>query len=467
MLPPLSPNPSDPLYRQVYQALREAILAGALPEGSKLPSSREFARTWGVARNTVLEAFELLEIEGFIETRPASGTYVAHSVNPEVTLQVPPPALKLSEWATRALKTPTRPAYSQVDVDFRLGNVPNEFFPAEAWARALRERAKALQGGLGQYGDELGPLETREAISSYLARERGVKATAGMVMLSSGSQGSLDALARVFLEPGKTVVMEDPGYLGARRVFEASGAEVIYLPVDEEGLNPEHLPEKADLLYVTPAHQFPTGAILPASRRLKILDWARSVGAWIIEDDYNSEFRFDTRPLSAMQGLNPGQVIHVGTFSKSLSPALRSGFLVATVPIIEVLSATRYLTDRQPPTLDSLALADFLHSGGFARHLKKTRGMILERYETLLEALAQHLPALKVPTTGAGLHICALLPDQWSENHFREATVRSRVAVDFLSRYAMHSVQNGLILNYAHLNPEQIQRGIRQLGQAL
>lgn len=467
MLPPLNSSPSEPLYRQVYQALREAILAGALPEGSKLPSSREFAKTWGVARNTVLEAFELLEIEGFIETRPASGTYVAHSVHPELTLEVPAPGLKLTEWALRALQTPVRPHYEHIEVDFRLGNVPNEFFPAEAWARALRERAKALQGGLGQYGDELGPLETREAISSYLARERGVKATAGMVMLSSGSQGSLDALARVFLEPGKTVVMEDPGYLGARRVFEASGASVIYLPVDIEGLNPELLPSKADLLYVTPAHQFPTGAILPASRRLRILDWARSVGAWIVEDDYNSEFRFDTRPLSAMQGLNPAQVIYVGTFSKSLSPALRSGFLVAPAPIIEVLSATRYLTDRQPPTLDSLALADFLHSGGFARHLKKARAMILERYETLLAALKEHFPDWTIPTTGAGLHICALLPQGWNEQQLREASLRSRVAVDFLSRYATQGVQSGIILNYAHLAPEQIDKGIRQLRNAL
>ncbi|GEM49715.1 MocR-like pyridoxine biosynthesis transcription factor PdxR [Deinococcus cellulosilyticus] len=467
MLPPLNPSPSEPLYRQVYQALREAILAGALPEGSKLPSSREFAKTWGVARNTVLEAFELLEVEGFIETRPASGTYVAHSVNPEVTLDVPAPGLKLTEWAIRALQTPLRPAYDQIEVDFRLGNVPNEFFPAEAWARALRERAKALQGGMGQYGDELGPLETREAISSYLARERGVKATAGMVMLSSGSQGSLDALARVFLEPGKTVVMEDPGYLGARRVFEASGAEVLYLPVDDEGLNPELLPRKADLLYVTPAHQFPTGAILPASRRLRILDWARSVGAWIVEDDYNSEFRFDTRPLSAMQGLNPSQVIYVGTFSKSLSPALRSGFLVAPAPIIEVLSATRYLTDRQPPTLDSLALADFLHSGGFARHLKKTRATILERYETLLSALRKHFPEFTIPTTGAGLHICAFLPESWSEEHLRAASLHSKVAVDFLSRYATRVVQSGIILNYAHLAPQAIEKGIRQLREAL
>ncbi|MBB6096762.1 GntR family transcriptional regulator/MocR family aminotransferase [Deinobacterium chartae] len=468
MLPPLLPDADTALYRQVYRTLRQAILQGALPPGSRLPSSRAFAQRWQVARNTVLEAFDLLVAEGYLVTRPGSGTFVADVPPTESQpLSSPPPPLRLSDWARRALEGPFTTASQAVEIDFRVGKVPTELFPSDEWAASLRARARDLRGLLGGYGDELGPLETREALCAYLVRERGVLATPDMVMLSSGSQGSLDALARTFLEAGRVAAVEDPGYLAGRRVFAATGATVVPVGVDEQGLDPAQLPERADLLYTTPAHQFPTGAVLPLARRLELLEWASRVGAWVIEDDYNSEFRFESRPLSALQGLAPQTVVYVGTFSKSLSPALRAGYLVAPPPLIAALAATRYLTDRQPPTLDSLALADFLNSGGFARHLRRARARALERQHALLEALRTHLPDWEVPSSGAGLHLYVRLPRGISEAALLEAAAHARVGVDTAGRFALRRAVPAALMTFAHLEPPVIEQGVRRLAAAL
>ncbi len=479
---PAQKPPLEPLYRQVYRSLRQAILSGALPPQSKLPSSRELARTWGVARNTVLEALELLAAEGFLEMRPASGTYISATIKSEIQSKPqkvrPSPTPPLSEWAKRALEQKIEAKSSTpITIDFRMGNVPTSLFPAEEWAASLKVRSKDLRGLAGGYGQGLGPLETREALCEYLAKERGILATPDMVMLSSGSQGSLDMLARVFLEPGRSVVVEDPSYLGALQVFSASGAQVIPIPVDHEGLHIEHLVEKLvkgvpssqipALLYTTPSHHFPTGAVMSVQRRLELLEWAQNTGCWVIEDDYNSEFRFDGRPISALQALAPHLVIHLGTFSKSLAPALRAGYLVAPPELIETLSATRYLTDRQPPTLDSLALADFIRSGGFARHIKRARVQALERLSTLRAALTQHLPDWQIKSGGAGLHLYLELPPYLLEREVVARAYAAGIALEPLAKYAQRVPTNGVLLSFAHLEPAQIVQGIVGVAGAL
>ncbi|AFZ69006.1 PLP-dependent aminotransferase family protein [Deinococcus peraridilitoris] len=462
---------AEALYRRVYRSLRAAILSGEWPAGRRLPSSRELAREWGVARNTVIEAVELLMVEGYLVARPASGTFVAPSLAPEhprgalSQTEDQHPPLHLSGWAERALAAePAREAELHFEFDFRPGQVPTDIFPSEAWAQALSARSRDLQRG--GYGDELGPLETREALVAYLRRERGVQATPDMLMLTSGSQGSLDALARVFLEPGRHVAVEDPGYLGARRVFEAAGAHIHAVPVDEDGLMPEALPSEATLLYVTPAHQFPTGAILPAERRMRILEWARRTGAWVIEDDYNSEFRFGSRPLTALQGLSPHGVIYVGTFSKSLAPALRSGYLVAPARLVRTLARARALTDRQPPTLDALALAEFLQGGQYARHVRYARGLAEERAEALRAALERHLPSWRPRFSGAGLHLYVELPPELDEKEVRRRAGEAGVGVGIASEYALTPQPSAVLLAFAHLSPLRIGPGIERLARA-
>jgi len=464
----LPPQPDEALYRRVYRSLREAILTGELPATTRVPSSRELARTWGVARNTVIEAVELLVAEGYLIARRASGTYVAPHLAADTTPVTAgdQPPVRLSSWAARALASDSDVAERRdFEIDFRLGAVPTEIFPSDAWAELLRARAKELQRG--GYADELGPLETRRALAAHLQRERGVHVTPDMLMLTSGSQGSLDVLARVLLEPGRTAVMEDPGYPGARRVLEATGSHIHAAPVDDEGLIPDALPARADVLYVTPAHQFPTGAVLTAERRLRIRDWAARSGAWIVEDDYNSEFRFGARPLTPLQALAPHGVIFVGTFSKSLAPALRSGYLVAPAELVRTLARARALTDRHPPTLDALALADFLESGQYARHVRRARTLAEERLQALLDALAADLPQVKARSLGAGLHLHVALPDAWTEADVQARAARVHVGLSVMSQYAMRPQHPAMLLAFAHLTPTLIREGVRRLARAL
>lgn len=462
----------EALYRRVYRSLREAILSGELPARARISSSRALAREWGVARNTVLEAVELLVAEGYLVSRAASGTFVAPSLAPEAGAGDAPgrsPTVPLSAWARRALSVePQRaePAEIEiVEIDFRVGAVPTEIFPSEAWAQALSARARELRRG--GYGDELGPLQTRQALADYLRRERGVHASPDMLMLTSGSQGSLDALARVFLEEGRIAAVEDPGYLGARRVFQAAGATLHPVGVDDDGLKVEELPPRAALLYVTPAHQFPTGAVLPAERRMRVLDWAARSGAWVIEDDYNSEFRFGSRPLTALQGLAPHGVIFVGTFSKSLAPALRSGYLIAPPDLVRTLARARALTDRQPPTLDALALADFLEGGQYARHLRRARALAMERFEALHTALARFLPDWKAKASGAGLHLYVELPAPLTEAEVRARAAEVGVGLSPASDLALRPTAPAVLLAFAHLPPRTIQEGVRRLQKVL
>jgi GntR family transcriptional regulator/MocR family aminotransferase len=371
-----------PMFQRVYEALRAEILEGRLGPGARLPSSRSLAGDLGVSRTTVLLAYDQLLAEGYVDGRVGSGTYVASEL-PEVALSAEAPATgesphepvpaRLSSYGRRAVDADVMvPARAgAVRYDFRYGLPPVEEFPHETWRRLLARRARSASLNSLRYGPSAGIPKLRVAIADYLRRSRAVACTPEQVVVVNGSQQALDLAARVLVDPGDAVVIEEPHYQGARKVFQAAGARLVPVPTDAEGLDPSKLPIDADadgarLLYVTPSHQFPTGATMTLCRRLALLAWAERAGVYVLEDDYDSEFRYEGRPVESMQGLDrAGRVIYAGTFSKVMFPSLRVGYLVLPQPLVEPFAAAKWLTDRHTPTLEQEALADFLAEGHF------------------------------------------------------------------------------------------------------
>ena len=448
-----------------------------MPPGLRL-STRALAASWGLGRATVQDALEQLQVEGYLEVRPRSGSYVAAAPLPGQetdALRGTPPQLPLSSWALRALggtqgnEGGDAPRVPESRFDFRLGQSAG-LFPSQMWAAALARRAARSLGSEPDAellsASALGPLSTRQAIARWLTRERGAEVTPDMVMLTAGTQSALDLLARTYLEPGRVALIEDPGYPGARRAFAATGAEVRSVPLDAEGLLVDALPDAASLVYVTPGCQFPTTATLSARRRAGLLAWAAARRSFIIEDDYAADFHHAARPPAPLQGQAPAQVLLLGTFSQSLSPALRSGYLVAPPGVLALLARTRPLTDLHPPTLDALALADFLASGGYARHLRRARARIALRHDLLYAAL--EAAGLHPRPARAGSHLLLPLPAGLSEDAAARGAAAVGVGVSRLGAYLSGNGQSpALLLAYAHLSPDGLREGAALLGAAL
>lgn len=459
LLPPL---PGEALHARVARTLRDAIARGVLPEGVRLPGHQALARRLGVSRNTLVEALGTLEAEGYVQAKGRSGTRV--SAGASRTVKVSPQPLPLSAWATRALAGGVEDAGGEYAVDFRVGQSVPDLYPARAWAQALARRAAAPTAANGD--DPLGPLETRRALAAYLSAERGAVLTPDMVMLTSGTQAALDALARIFLEVGRVAVTEDPTYPSARAALAATGASVQSVRVDAEGIIPSELPPQATLLYLTPGCQYPTTATLSAARRQEVIAWAAQAGAFILEDDYAADLHHTGRLPSVMQGLAPERVILLGSFSKSLAPVTRSGFVVAPPEVIRVLAGTRPLIDRVPGALDALALADLLSSGSYGRHLRRARVGLAHRYETLMAALAEHLPDWQPVPNRAGLHIFVHLPPHLFEQEVVARAHRVGVALSLGSSLAGESNSATVLLAFAHLVPDDIREGVRRIALA-
>ncbi len=478
---------SGPLALQFYRALRGAILNGALSPGARLPSTRALASEAGVSRNTVLLAYAQLLSEGYAAGRQGSGTYVPPELPDTMTAVASPGAPRPTGTRTHAprLSQVARriggrdvtwaPAPARVPYDFRYGRPAFGDFPHTTWRRLLARRARRVSDRDLDYGPPAGTPALREAIAAYLQRARAVTATAEQVIVVGGSQQGLDLCARVLLDPGARVLVEEPHYPGARGVFFAAGAEIVAAPVGADGLDVGTLGasgRSVRLAYVTPSHQFPTGVLMSLARRLGLLRWAERVGAYVVEDDYDSEYRYVGRPVESLQGLDrSGRVIYLGTFSKLLFPALRLGYLVVPIPLVRPFANAKALADTGCATLEQLALADFIRPGHFARHVRRTRARNAARRATLLEAIAEHLgDRVEVRAADAGIHVVLWLhgmaPRQLPAYLTRAEQLGVRV-YPVAPCYRTPPRTAGLILGYAGLGEEQIRAGIRLLGQVL
>lgn len=441
----------------LYQALREAIGDGRLKAGDRLPASRALAKDLGISRNTVATVYERLVAEGFLESRVGAGTYVG-----ETTRQrrdhapgslTPRPGWR---WAPRPTSAEAAvPAY-----DLRVGIPDAELFPFETWRRILAAESRLRGHNPGTYASPAGLPRLREALAHTVAYHRGVRADPGQIVVTSGTQQALDLVARVLLEPGDVVAVEDPGYLSAIDLFASHGARVVPVPVDEEGLVVEEIPEQARLVYTTPSHQFPLGVRLSLPRRRALLAFANTHDAGIVEDDYDSEFRFTERPLEPLHAMDDqGRVIYVGTFSKSLLPSLRAGYLVAPGSLVDALLAAKQLTDGFGSVQPQAALARFLEEGLLARHVRKASKTYAERRSLLLETLSTW--PVEVLPSAAGLHLSAYaeLPADLPERAAAEG-----LALDSIAAHRLLPGRDGLFLGYGAVRTESLPRGLELLG---
>jgi GntR family transcriptional regulator/MocR family aminotransferase len=476
-LPPR--DASAPVYRWLYDSLRMAILRGQLRAGARLPSTRDLAAQVAVSRGTVVEAYAQLTSEGYVDGTVGSGTYVS-TVLPDELLQVaaksrapdpprPTAPRRISAYAKRLSSfsmlehRPTRA--------FR-PNVPAlDQFPMTLWAQLASRRLRRASTRLLLSSGTMGYLPLREAIADYLARSRGVTCSADQVMVVSGVQEALDLVARLILDPGDPVCLEDPGYGGAFRVFCAIGAQIALAPVDDDGMVLRRSQLRgARLVYVTPAHQYPLGMAMSLPRRLALLDWARTTGGLIFEDDYDSEFRYAGRPLPALQGLDrTGHVVFAGSFSKVLFPALRLGYLVVPEDLIDRFAAARSLTTRHLPLLEQTVVCELITEGHFGRHLRRMRQLYAERLSVLIESAHRQLAGLlEISPIEAGLQTIGWLADGLTGEAAAEAARERNVEVIALRRFYRGAMaRDGLQLGFAAVNDREIRRGVGDLARAL
>ena len=469
------------LGKRVYNSILEQIGAGFYPAGGMLPSTRTLATEWGISRATVVAAYDQLIAEGYVETRPGARARVlpgvAGAIASSVKPSLPASAPTLSAFGERvALLTYQLPAEpSRLVAEFRYGDVASADFPALAWKQAI-SKATLQKNVRLRYGDPCGVPELRNALQSYLWRARGLRCETEQIVVMSGSQQGLDLCARLLLDPGDRVLIESPCYNLAWHVFAAAGARPVSIPVDEDGIQTDRLPP-ARLAYVTPSHQFPLGGVLSAARRMELLAWARANGSYVIEDDYDGEYRYDIRPVPPLYAMDGGEsTIYIGTVSKTLSPTLRLGYLVVPKALCSVMTGLKRLSDRHAPALEQQALAALIVGGVYERHVRRMRRKNAERRAALLAALNRHLPGKVTPVgTDAGLHIVAWLD---TIPRAREASFVATALNAGLGIYpigplyepAMESARPacaGLVIGYSALTVEEIERGVALLARLI
>jgi GntR family transcriptional regulator / MocR family aminotransferase len=506
----LDPKSSTPLYRQLYEQLRQEILTGSLPPGTRLPATRTFARSHGISRNTVLVAFEQLLYEGYLRGKVGSGTYV-EDILPDELLHPPvlqSPVLKglapfpdstpsdlthapsynlnhthagLSQRGIRIATNPVAPVrnWEQLEISqaFRPGVPALDEFPFKIWSRLAARRWRNAESRLFGYTNPAGYQPLRKEIAAYVQAARGVRCSAEQIIIVAGSQQAIILAANLLTDTGDAVWIEDPCYMGARGALLSSGMQLVPVPVDQEGLVVSEgivRSPQARMVYVTPSHQFPTGVTMSLARRLALLQWARRTGSWILEDDYDGEYRYMGRPLASLQGLDTaGRVIYIGTFSKVLFPSLRLGYLVAPRQLVDAFTEARGTFDRNAPIHEQMVMTDFIVEEHFARHIRRMRTLYEERQHILLAAIQEYLPEqLLVQQNEAGMHLVARLTDPQGYNTPDTEIVRlaadNGVAVNALSRYYIeHEPHNALLMGFAAYNERMIHDGIKKLAHVL
>ncbi len=476
-----------PLHRQLYEELRRSILAGRLPPGQRVPSTRALAKLLGVSRTTATQCYEDLISEGYLQAAQGSGTFVCRHL-PEELLR-PAPArsevtaglskrrgLRLSTYGAHiARNSLPKPTGKESAISFAYWRPDFKRLPLRTWGRIVARHCRSSNRALFDYTDDpFGHLPLREAIALYLARARAVECDASQVVIVGGSQRALDLLTRLLVDRNDTVAVEDPGYIGARQIFLAQGAKLAPVPVDGSGIISARLKSRARskirLLYITPSHQFPTGVSLPLPRRLELLDWARRQGVMIIEDDFDSEYRYGGRPVPALQGLDrSGSVIYVGTFSKVLFPSLRIGYMVVPAALKRAIACAKWLTDRQAPMLDQFVLADFINEGHLERHIRRMRTLYEGRRGALVQALSWHFgERVSILGESAGMHLMARLQTKFDDGEvIKRAALAGVELVSARPYYLRCGRTDEFILGYAALSERRIWDGVRRLAQAI
>jgi len=471
---------SGPLYRQIYRALRDQILKGVRTPGTPIPPSRQLATELGCSRNVVTLAYEQLLAEGYLQSRQGSGTFVASGltrqrpVEPSVPRRSRPK--QLSAFSERLLAETDRQRIAwqrraqPPPYDFWYGRPPLADFPHDTWCRLLGRAARQATLRRLDYGSPAGAGELRDAIAAYLQRARGVVCTSDQVVVVNGFQQALDLVSRVLLNPGDRVVVEEPHYRPARVAFQAVGAEICGVPVDGDGLSVAQLPNGSSrLVYVTPSHQFPTGAVLPLPRRLELLTWATRRDAYVLEDDYNGEYRYSGRAVETLRGLDEHErVLYAGTFSKAMFPALRIGYLVVPEPLVQPFVMAKTLADAGGPTVVQLALAEFIRGGHFERHIRRARARNAERRRVMVDAVQRHLSdRAEIVGANAGLHLMLRLPKipMRKIRELRHRAEEQGVGIYSAAPFYLDPPADGaLLLGFASLTEAEIREGIRRLG---
>jgi GntR family transcriptional regulator / MocR family aminotransferase len=481
-----------PLHRQLYEQLSTAIRSGHLKPGTRLPSTRALARDLGVSRTTTLEAYGDLRAEGYLEAHIGAGTVVVQKL-PELFLQTKTdessseihhreksqefperPPIRLSQWGMRFASISSSPWFFTTGSlrPFRLGAPALDAVPQQAWARAVTRAVRSTSKSQLDYQHAAGYRPLREAIASYLAVARGVHCTADQIIIVAGIQAGLSLTANLLLDAKDAVWMEDPGYFLAQAVFQAADVTLIPVPIGREGLSVAEGWRRcsgARLAYVTPSHQFPLGVTMSYARRRELLQWAQHADAWIIEDDYDSEYQYTGRPIPALQGLDEaGRVIYLGTFSKVFFPALRLGYIVAPPTLVNAFSIAQRVMSFHPPVLEQVAMASFMAEGEFTRHIRRMRGLYAARRDCLLTYAAQYLAdKLRFEGRQSGLHLVGWLPEDADERELVMLANQHGFTVYPLSEFWREPTERrGLVLGFAAFSEDEIKEGVQKLAGA-
>ena len=454
---------------QLYRQLRDAVLDGRLRDGERLPATRELARDLAVSRNTVAGAYERLTAEGFLAGRVGAGTFVRAGAARPRSRRSAPAGVITARPVWRELAASTTSEEMTPTYDFRIGIPDGRLFPVQTWRRLLNRQLRTSMLTDARYRGPGGHPALRAAIARHVGVSRSVRAAADDVLVTRGAQQAVDLVARVLVEPGDCVAVEEPGYPPVRQLMRSLGARVVPVPVDDEGLVIDALPRRARLVYTTPSHQFPMGVAMSLARRRALVEWAAQHRSAVIEDDYDTEFRYTPRPLEPLQTLDRhGRVIYVGTFAKTMLPLLRIGFLVAPASLRPALLAARQLSDWHGDRPTEAALAAFLDEGLLARHVRRAGAAYAERHATLLAAVEAHLADWFTPApSAAGLHI-ALRSRPGAAVDLAALVGRAAeadIGVQALSDFSADGAHRGLVLGFGAIEAAKIGPGVRRLAE--